>query len=151
PRRRDPRRNRRRPRPPPPRPAAPRAARATRGVHGLLLGSMSRGRAFPSARWRLMRHTTRRGCQALDPRLRVGRRGGRDERVTYEEMAAAWPTSASEYARPMNEIPNVVFSTTLEHADWGRDADRPRRPSRGDRASQARAWERPDRVRRRQT
>ncbi len=26
-------------------------------------------------------------------------------RVTYEEMAAHWPTSTSEYARPMNEIP----------------------------------------------
>jgi dihydrofolate reductase len=32
-------------------------------------------------------------------------------RVTYEEMAAFWPTSTSDYARPMNEIPKVVFST----------------------------------------
>jgi dihydrofolate reductase len=39
-------------------------------------------------------------------------------RVTYEEMAQAWPTSTSEYAAPMNEIPKVVFSTTLRHADW---------------------------------
>src|SRR5437764_13581695 len=39
-------------------------------------------------------------------------------RVTYEEMAAFWPTSTSEYARPMNEIPKVVFSKTLERADW---------------------------------
>jgi dihydrofolate reductase len=39
-------------------------------------------------------------------------------RVTYEEMAAFWPTSTSEYARPMNEIPKVVFSRTLQHADW---------------------------------
>jgi len=39
-------------------------------------------------------------------------------RVTYEEMAAVWPTSSSEYARPMNEIPKVVFSKTLERADW---------------------------------
>ncbi len=39
-------------------------------------------------------------------------------RVTYEEMAAVWPTSTSEYARPMNEIPKVVFSKTLQHADW---------------------------------
>jgi dihydrofolate reductase len=39
-------------------------------------------------------------------------------RVTYEEMAAAWPTSTSEYAQPMNEIPKVVFSKTLQHADW---------------------------------
>jgi len=39
-------------------------------------------------------------------------------RVTYEEMAAFWPTSTSEYAPPMNEIPKVVFSKSLEHADW---------------------------------
>jgi dihydrofolate reductase len=39
-------------------------------------------------------------------------------RVTYEEMAAFWPTSTSEYARPMNEIPKVVFSDSLESADW---------------------------------
>jgi len=39
-------------------------------------------------------------------------------RVTYEEMAACWPTSTSEYARPMNEIPKVVFSKSLQHADW---------------------------------
>ena len=34
-------------------------------------------------------------------------------RVTYQDMAAAWPTSTSEYAAPMNEIPKVVFSKTL--------------------------------------
>ncbi len=39
-------------------------------------------------------------------------------RVTYQDMAAHWPTSTSEYARPMNEIPKVVFSKTLQHADW---------------------------------
>jgi dihydrofolate reductase len=39
-------------------------------------------------------------------------------RVTYEEMAAFWPASTSDYARPMNEIPKVVFSKTLERADW---------------------------------
>jgi dihydrofolate reductase len=39
-------------------------------------------------------------------------------RITYEEMAAFWPTSTSEYARPMNEIPKVVFSKTLRRADW---------------------------------
>jgi dihydrofolate reductase len=39
-------------------------------------------------------------------------------RVTYEEMASFWPTSTSDYARPMNEIPKVVFSKTLQHADW---------------------------------
>jgi dihydrofolate reductase len=39
-------------------------------------------------------------------------------RVTYEEMASHWPTSTSDYAAPMNEIPKVVFSTTLQRADW---------------------------------
>ncbi|HKU59336.1 MAG TPA: dihydrofolate reductase family protein [Gaiellaceae bacterium] len=39
-------------------------------------------------------------------------------RVTYEEMAGFWPTSTSEFAAPMNEIPKVVFSKTLERADW---------------------------------
>ncbi|HZR95777.1 MAG TPA: dihydrofolate reductase family protein [Gaiellaceae bacterium] len=39
-------------------------------------------------------------------------------RVTYEEMASVWPTSDSEFAAPMNEIPKVVFSKTLERADW---------------------------------
>lgn len=39
-------------------------------------------------------------------------------RVTYEEMASFWPTSESEFARPMNEIPKVVFSKTLQRADW---------------------------------
>jgi dihydrofolate reductase len=39
-------------------------------------------------------------------------------RVTYEEMASVWPTSTSEFARPMNEIPKVVFSKTLQRADW---------------------------------
>jgi dihydrofolate reductase len=39
-------------------------------------------------------------------------------RVTYEEMASFWPTSDDEYAAPMNDIPKVVFSKTLERADW---------------------------------
>ena len=39
-------------------------------------------------------------------------------RVTYEEMSTAWPGSTSDFARPMNEIPKVVFSRTLERADW---------------------------------
>jgi dihydrofolate reductase len=39
-------------------------------------------------------------------------------RVTYEEMASVWPTSSSQYAQPMNDIPKVVFSKTLERADW---------------------------------
>jgi dihydrofolate reductase len=39
-------------------------------------------------------------------------------RVTYEEMASYWPSSTHDYAAPMNEIPKVVFSSSLEHADW---------------------------------
>jgi dihydrofolate reductase len=39
-------------------------------------------------------------------------------RVTYEEMAGYWPTSAHEYAAPMNDIPKVVFSRTLRQATW---------------------------------
>jgi dihydrofolate reductase len=39
-------------------------------------------------------------------------------RVTYQEMAAHWPGSDSEYAAPMNDIPKVVFSNTLQTADW---------------------------------
>jgi dihydrofolate reductase len=39
-------------------------------------------------------------------------------RVTYEEMASAWPGSSSDFAKPMNEIPKVVFSKTLKRADW---------------------------------
>lgn len=39
-------------------------------------------------------------------------------RVTYEQMASAWPTSSDAYAAPMNDLPKVVFSKTLERADW---------------------------------
>jgi dihydrofolate reductase len=39
-------------------------------------------------------------------------------RVTYDEMAAHWPTSRDDYAAPMNEIPKVVFSKTLDEAIW---------------------------------
>jgi dihydrofolate reductase len=38
--------------------------------------------------------------------------------VTYEAMARHWPTSTHPYAALMNEIPKVVFSKTLERADW---------------------------------
>jgi dihydrofolate reductase len=39
-------------------------------------------------------------------------------RVTYQEMAATWPTATGEYAAPMNDIPKVVFSRTLTEATW---------------------------------
>lgn len=43
-------------------------------------------------------------------------------RVTYEGMAAFWPTQGVEYnpriAETMNTIVKVVVSTSLEKADW---------------------------------
>jgi len=39
-------------------------------------------------------------------------------RRTYEAMATVWPNDDSVYAAPMNDVPKVVFSTTLTTADW---------------------------------
>ena len=44
-------------------------------------------------------------------------------RATYEHMAAYWPTEQAQADDPaitsrMNTKPKLVFSTTLEHADW---------------------------------
>ena len=39
-------------------------------------------------------------------------------RATYEEMAEFWPVSDDAYAAPMNDIPKVVFSRTIERAEW---------------------------------
>jgi dihydrofolate reductase len=39
-------------------------------------------------------------------------------RVTYEQIAAFWPSAIDAYAAPMNDLPKVVSSKTLEHADW---------------------------------
>jgi dihydrofolate reductase len=48
-------------------------------------------------------------------------------RKVYEGMAAFWPTAdevpgmsaeTAEYARIWRPMPKVVFSTTLQHADW---------------------------------
>lgn len=39
-------------------------------------------------------------------------------RVTYEEMSKHWPYSSDPYAAPMNELPKVVFTKTLQSADW---------------------------------
>ena len=39
-------------------------------------------------------------------------------RVTYEDMSRYWPGSDLPAAAPMNEIPKVVFSSTLRSADW---------------------------------
>ncbi len=39
-------------------------------------------------------------------------------RVTYEGMAAHWSTEKGEIADLMNKIPKIVFSKTLQSADW---------------------------------
>ena len=39
-------------------------------------------------------------------------------RVTYEEMTKFWPGSDHPIAAPMNDIPKVVFSASLQSADW---------------------------------
>jgi dihydrofolate reductase len=50
-----------------------------------------------------------------------------DGRVTYELMAAYWPTADAdpanpapvrEFARIWRDMPKIVYSRTLEHADW---------------------------------
>jgi len=39
-------------------------------------------------------------------------------RVTYEQMAGHWPNATGDYADFMNNLPKVVFSTTLPAAEW---------------------------------
>jgi dihydrofolate reductase len=39
-------------------------------------------------------------------------------RGLYEEMSDFWQSAEGDYARWMNEKPKVVFSRTLERADW---------------------------------
>lgn len=39
-------------------------------------------------------------------------------RVTYLSMAETWPSSTDPVAAIMNDVPKVVFSKTLEVADW---------------------------------
>jgi dihydrofolate reductase len=38
-------------------------------------------------------------------------------RETYQEMSSYWPQSDDPYAAPMNDIPKVVFSRTLNDAE----------------------------------
>jgi dihydrofolate reductase len=52
-------------------------------------------------------------------------------RVTYREMAEHWPSSSDDYAAPMNDVPKVVFSKSLETAEWGES-----RVARGDLAAE---------------
>jgi dihydrofolate reductase len=39
--------------------------------------------------------------------------------ATYAGWAAFWPGASGPFAAPMNEIPKVVFSSSLTSADWG--------------------------------
>ncbi|MQY04763.1 dihydrofolate reductase family protein [Actinomadura macrotermitis] len=38
--------------------------------------------------------------------------------ASYEAMAAYYPSSTAPFAKPMNDIPKVVFSNSLTSADW---------------------------------
>jgi hypothetical protein len=52
----------------------------------------------------------------------------------YATWAGFWPGAAGPFARPMNEIPKVVFSDSLTSADWG-----PTTIARGSRPQPSRA------------
>jgi dihydrofolate reductase len=39
--------------------------------------------------------------------------------ATYAAWAGYWPSASGPFAKPMNEIPKVVFSNSLASADWG--------------------------------
>jgi dihydrofolate reductase len=52
-------------------------------------------------------------------------------RVTYQQMAEHWPYSSDAYAAPMNDLPKVVFSKTLQAASWSNS-----RVARGDLAEE---------------
>ena len=38
--------------------------------------------------------------------------------ATYAQWATFWPSAPGPFAKPMNEIPKVVFSNSLTSADW---------------------------------
>ena len=38
--------------------------------------------------------------------------------ATYREWAGFWPTAPGPFAKPMNDLPKVVFSKSLKSADW---------------------------------
>ena len=39
--------------------------------------------------------------------------------ATYAGWAGYWPAASGPFAKPMNEIPKVVFSDSLASAGWG--------------------------------
>jgi dihydrofolate reductase len=74
----------------------------------------------------------RRRCLVLTPVTLLGPAAAVPAgRVTYEEMAKFWPSSDHPIAAPMNEIPKVVFSASLQSATWP-----PTRIARGDTAEE---------------
>ncbi|HEX4221601.1 MAG TPA: dihydrofolate reductase family protein [Pseudonocardiaceae bacterium] len=38
--------------------------------------------------------------------------------ATYAGWAGYWPSASGPFAKPMNEIPKIVFSNSLTTADW---------------------------------
>jgi dihydrofolate reductase len=38
--------------------------------------------------------------------------------TTYASWAGFWPSAPGPFAKPMNDIPKIVFSDSLESADW---------------------------------
>ena len=59
-------------------------------------------------------------------------------RLTYEAMAAVWPHTDGVYADVMNDIPKVVFSSSLTSANWAESRIASGRLERGRRPAQAR-------------
>jgi dihydrofolate reductase len=39
--------------------------------------------------------------------------------ATYAMWSTFWPTAPGPFAQPMNDLPKVVFSSSLTAADWG--------------------------------
>ena len=50
--------------------------------------------------------------------------------TTYAGWAGFWPGASGPFAKPMNEIPKVVFSDSLTSADWGETTIAARGPGR---------------------
>jgi dihydrofolate reductase len=49
----------------------------------------------------------------------ASRHSGHIGAATYTGWAGYWPSAFGPFAKPMNEIPRVVFSNSLTSADWG--------------------------------
>lgn len=73
-----------------------------------------------ATKWDLAFHDTVWGDELH--RFSIEQLGGADMilygRVTYEGMAAYWSNAEGTVAEILNRIPKIVFSRTLERADW---------------------------------